>query len=374
MISPPPIGPNWPGIRALTTDLRAPLLDFETGLAQRQATFRFELVNGVTGQNLGSITPIRQASLSHDTSRTTKRQLTFPLGRVDTAAVNPLTDRVLPFMVLPGIANSDRPDGDWPLGRYMWADESKRETTAGDLGSEQLVDEMFLVDQEIVDGISGVGQNVVIVAFAAIAGLPVTMEAEASPFLSADAWGAGTGRGQILEALATAGDFFSPWFDNTGKLRLIRTFNAANQPVDIDLDIGNRVLRDSVLASSEILTAPNTIIVVSNNSATPDAPCVGVAEVPVNAPNSVANRGFVIAKTFNLQLTDAGQAAAAAQGLVERMAISEQISLSTPPDPRHDSYNVIRWKGANWLELAWSMPLTEGSDMTHTLRKSYSAA
>ena len=44
---------------------------------------------------------------------------------------------------------------------------------------------------------------------------------------------------------------------------------------------------------------------------------------------------------------------------------------STIPDPRHDGYDVIRWQGFNWLELGWSLPMIEGSSMSHTLRKSY---
>jgi hypothetical protein len=51
--------------------------------------------------------------------------------------------------------------------------------------------------------------------------------------------------------------------------------------------------------------------------------------------------------------------------------VFERVELSTPPDPRHDSHNVIRWQGENWLELAWSMPLVEGGEMRHVLRKAY---
>ena len=48
-------------------------------------------------------------------------------------------------------------------------------------------------------------------------------------------------------------------------------------------------------------------------------------------------------------------------------------TLSTAPDPRHDGYDVIRWDGANWMELAWSMEMVDGGEMTHLLRKSYAA-
>ena len=99
---------------------------------------------------------------------------------------------------------------------------------------------------------------------------------------------------------------------------------------------------------------------------------MGIATVPPNAPNSVANRGFAIVKTEDLQLADAAQAAAVANGLVQRRAIFEQVQLSTVADPRHDGYNVIRWQDANWLELSWSLTLKPGEPMVHVMRKSYS--
>lgn len=371
MTSPPGLAAAWPGSRALITDTRAPALDLDECVGQRQATFRFALSDAVSGEVLGEIHPIRDASLSHDTGSTTKRQLSLSLGKADTAAVNALTDRVEPFMVFPNLTNPDHPSGDWPLGRYMWVDNPRRFTTSGRLAQPQLSDEMFLVDQAILTGLSGVGVGVVAVLLDVLAGLPITFDLEPSPFTSADSWGIGVTRGQILETLSVAGDWWSPWFDNNGVLRFRRTFDPATQVADIDLDAGFRVFQDSIVESDELLTAPNTIVVISNNAGDSSTPVVGIATVPVNAPNSVPNRGFAIPAVFDLQLSDANQAAAVAQGLAQRQGIFEQVQLSTPPDPRHDSYNVIRWQGSNWLELGWSMPLVEGAAMSHSLRRSY---
>ena len=163
MTSPPIVGPDWPGAGALVTDTRAPALNLDECVGQRQATFRFELTDAISGENLGEIHPIREASLSHDTASTTKRRLSLSLGVADTAAVNGLTDRVSPFMILPGITNPDHPSGDWPLGRYMWADNPRKFTSAGHLAQPELTDEMFLVDQQILTGISGVGRGVIVI-------------------------------------------------------------------------------------------------------------------------------------------------------------------------------------------------------------------
>jgi hypothetical protein len=366
----PGVGSAWPGGRALTTLPANPALDLSVAVGQMTYTYRFALSDGVSGEVLGDIHPVRTGTLTHDTSRTTKRSLSLNLGKADTAAVNTATDRIDVFMTIPGARNPDRTDGDWPLGRYQFVDDSLRQFSSGVLSDPQLTDEMFLVDQAILRGISGTGRGVVAVLVDLLGELPITFDVEPCPFISADSWGIGTSRGQILDALSVAGDYWSPWFDNLGVLRFRRTFDPAAAVADIDMDAGYRVIRDDIVRTNDLLSSPNTIIVTSNNAASAD-PVVGVATVPVNAPNSVANRGFAISRVLDLQLSDATQAQAVANGLVQRQAIFEQVALSTPADPRHDGYNVIRWQGENWLELAWSMPLQPGEPMTHQMRRSY---
>lgn len=354
---------TWPGTIPLTTLGENPTFDLPPSVGQRTATYRFALTNGVTGEILGDIHPLRGASLTHDTARTVKRQLTLALGKTDTADVNPITDRINVYMVTGGV--------EYPLGRYMFVDASRNVFTAGRLGQMQLADEMFLVDQQVTSGVNGVGKNVTAVIVDTVADLPIDLAAEPSPFQSSEAWGIGTGRGQILEALAVSGDYWSPWFDNHGVLRFLRTFNPADQVPDINLDDGFQVLQASILETDDLLTAPNTFLVISNAADDTTAPVIGRASVPPSAPHSVTNRGFEIVDVRDLQLSDSTQAAAVAQGLAQRQTIFEKVALATAPDPRHDSYNVIQWQGDLWLELAWSMGLEEGEAMTHTLRRSY---
>jgi hypothetical protein len=369
----PGIGSAWPGAGPLVTDVRQPVLDLSAAVGQMSYSWRFELVNAVTDEHLGDIEPIRNASLSHDTGMTTKRRLSLSLGRADTAEVNALTDRVRLFMTIPGAPNPDRDDGDWPLGRYAWSDNPRQVTTAGRLAQPTLNDEMFVIDQELDVGLNGRGQPIVTVIGMAVSGLGVTVVADPSPYTSAEAWSSGTNRGQVLEAIAVTGDYWSPWFDNNGDLRFLRTFDPASAVVDIDLDAGYQVLREGIVENDGLLTAPNRIIVVSNAARDPGGAVVAVRDVPVTAPNSIANIGTVRSKQYTLQISDPAQAIAVANGLAERNQIFETVTLSTAADPRHDSYNVLRWQGDNWLELAWSMPLTPGAPMTHTMRKSYAA-
>lgn len=348
----------------LTTFGHDPLLDLEPWVGQRQASFRFALTNGVTGEVLGDITPIRGASLIHDTARTIKRQLTIALGVQDVAAINPITDRISVFMTFPSGA-------EYPLGRYMFTDATRQVFTSGKLGNYAMTDEMFLVDQQITAGINGVGNNVLAVIREVIRDLPVEFVIDATALQSTEAWGIGTGRGQILESLAVSGDYFSPWFGNDTRLHFIRSFDPATRLPDFDYDDHLVVSRESIAETDDLLTAPNRFVVISNAGEDATVPIVGTVDIPPNFPHSIANRGFVIPTVNTLQVSDTAQAIAVARNLASRQTIFQRTTLTTMPDPRHDSYNVIRWQGALWLELAWSMALVDGGAMNHTLRKSY---
>jgi hypothetical protein len=341
-----------------------PLLDLAPWVGQRQATFQFHLFNGVSGVELGEIHPLRGATLTHDTTRVIKRQLNLSLGVADTATVNTLTDRVRLSMVFPNGAS-------YPLGVYMFTDASREQYTSGQLGTMALGDEMFLVDQQITAGVSGVGLATTNIIRAILQGLPIRYEMEPSPFQAMEAWGSGTSRGQVLEQLSITGDYFSPWFDNNGVMRFIRTFDPASRLPDFDFDAHNRVIREPIILTDDLILAPNRFVVNSNSSGDTSLEVTATADVPPTAPHSVTQRGFVVASVQNIPLFDVSQATAVAQGLARRKTVFERVQLTTPPDPRHDSYNVIRWQGSKWLEIGWSMALTAGGAMSHLLRKVY---
>lgn len=348
----------------LTTFPHDPLLDLAPWVGQRQATYRFERFNGVTGEELGEIHPLRGANLTHDSSRTIKRQLNLDLGAANTAAMDTITDRIRVFMVFPSGAS-------YPLGVYMFTDASRQVYTSGQLGSTALGDEMFLVDQQITEGISGASLSTTNVIQQVLTGLPIRYEMEPSPFLATESWGSGTNRGHILEQLSITGDYFSPWFNNEGTMQFIRSFDPATRLPDFDFDDHDRVIREPIILTDDLILAPNRFQVNSNSSGDVSSEVTATFDVPPTAPHSIARRGFVVASVSNLPLFDSSQAAAVAEGLARRKTIFERVSLTTPPDPRHDSYNVIRWRGEKWLEIAWSMSLTAGGAMSHLLRKVY---
>ena len=348
--------------------MSSPLLDLAAYVGQRSATFRFQLVDGPTGENLGEIHPLRNSPpvLSHDTARTIKRDLSLSLGVEDSARINVIRDRVVVSMILGGVT--------YPLGRFLFADDTGNKKSSGVLRSEKLIDEMFVIDQKMERGFTAtqtVDQSIITL----LVDVPnLVLDIEASGLQATGSWAAGTSRAKVLGDLCTQGGYFSPWFDNNNVLRIIRSFDPADKIPTFDFDTGKSVIRDSIAETNDLLDAPNKFIVISNAStgANASVAAVGTYVVPNSAPHSIINRGFVIPDVRDMQLTGQNQAQIVAQTIGITNTVFERTQLATAPDPRHDSYDVIQWDGEKWLELSWSMTLLEGSPMQHLMRKTYS--
>ena len=386
-----------PASTFLTDAPEDPLFDL-TVRGLRSATFTFTLIEAISGFIVRQITPLRNSTptLAHDTTRAVKRTLTLTLGVEDTAVFDEIEHRVQVFMRL----------GDgrvFPLGTYMAVSASRMTTTAGDLSTIALTDEMFVLSQPIPESFASdsrtyVSNNLTNViagtAFDAVndflnryilfTGTNSTpnnnptrrmleRDVEFSNFPIVNAWQAGTSGTSVLSDIATIGNYFTPWLDHHNVFRMIRSFNPEDVVSTVDLDVRKTVLRDSIMRTNDLLNAPNRIVVVSNSGMgdSRNGPVVGTFDVPTSAPHSIANRGFIISEVLNLQVTTTFQAITTAQNIAVNQRVAERVELSTPPDPRHDSYDVVRWDGELWLETAWSMPLVEGGEMSHTLQRIY---
>lgn len=346
---------------------RPDLLDLPAHVGQRVVSFRFDLIDGRSGIQRGELTPLRDTtpSLVHDVTGTIVRKVSgIALGVADAARLEPLTDRVAISMVIG--------DRSYPLGRYMVGDATELVTSSGATTPLTLFDEMFIVDQELETGFEARGQLVDQAVLRLLEGLPIGEPLmDSTEQSSASAWSAGTSRAMALRDLSRQGGYFLPWFGHSGRLRLQRAVEPSDQLAKIDLDVTRRVLRESVSVVSDLLTAPNRFVIVSNDPGSDEKPVVGVYDVPASAPHSIAQRGFVVPKTVEAQVRSQAQATLYARTLGIQQAVYQSVELSTPPDPRHDGYDVVRWNGLLWLETGWSMSLTPGGEMRHTLRRAY---
>jgi hypothetical protein len=360
---------RW-GAQLLTTAPANTLLDVPRWLGQRASTFSFELVDGVNGELKGFLNPVRNRvpRLSHDSSRTISRSVELTFTPSDTIKFDPLRDRVLISMWLS--------DGTtWPLGRYMSTDKTTLIITSGDMATVQLVDEMFIVDQKLSSGFlpesflnAGASIYEAIIELLRPTGLPIDIEF--SPFNTFSSWDIGISRMSALKNLCVEGGYLMPWMGNDGRMKIIRSFDPLTRIPSTDIDTNSRAFRDSIAKTDDLLNAANQFVVVSN-SGLEAGPVVGIYTIPANAPHSVENRGFIIPDVYDVVAQTPAQAVTIAETIAQQQVIFERVELDTPIDPRHDGFDVVRWAGENWLELAWIMELVEGGSMSHTLQKVY---
>lgn len=397
----------------LPLDTTGPLIESPAPLAfdygaigQRSASFRFDLIEVDGMRDPDPLTPIKGSnpSISHDTTRTVKRTMSLALGVADTARFDPVRHRVEVSMTVGGVT--------YPLGRYMAADRTRAQFATNMMqGSVAFTDEMAQVTESLEKGfsspqsgnnsLSAGGEDIVSLVRALLGRfrlfnpheawggvgtvtsvviesggyIPVEIDVEPTPFLSTMAWRAGTSGGQVLEDLALTGDYWSPWMDNTGTFRMIRTFDPATPSVVplSDWDDTRAVIQGSISYTDDLLTAPNRFVVISNKGSGVNAlgAITATYDTPADAPWSIANRGFVIPQIIDAPVDSVGAARAMVRNIGRRAQVFERAQVSTPPDPRHDSYDVVIWNGSKWLELAWTLTLVEGAPMVHTLRKVY---
>lgn len=362
--------------------------------------FRVAKYRAGTDEYLGELHPEEGGTVACDTSQAVTRSLKITLAPGDAEGWDPVEDRVRVWLV-------DAAGTEWPIGgRYMAVDDTAATDSAGTVRPLALADETWQLSHEIGRGFSayaaagdssrqGRVQNVARVAErfltrymlfnpgaetgpSATPRRPWRMpyRVDPSPYQSSAAW-SGTSTGtSVMEALAVAGDYMRPWVDNMGTYRLLRTFDPADpgRVPDFDFDRDGWDADPVPAETTDLINAPNRYIVVANSGTGNSAagPVVGTYDVPATAPWSIARRGYVVPKTETMPVETIPQAAAAARAIAQRQQVYRRVTIHTPPDPRHDAHQVVRWRGETWLQTAWSMPLTPGASMSHTLRRAYS--
>jgi hypothetical protein len=341
-------------------------LDVGPSRGQRTERFVFQHINGVTGQVLGVVNPDRTTPpvLTHDTTGAIKRRLTMNLNEFDTPKINPIQDRILPFCIICGVT--------YPLGRYMFTTPMFTESTGGERGQFTLLDEGFIIDQQLESPYASTAEvGVAIRGLLATGTFTFDINVPSTEYAAVGAFTAGQTRGQGLDTYATQGDYMPYWMNNAGEFQMVRTVDPATAVPDFDYDLANNVKRDTITRTTDILDAPNRFIVISNSGDAANTPIVGTYDVPNTAPFSVVQRGFVVPSVVDLQSNATTQATAMARNLGLRKTVFDRVTLDTMLDPRHDSYNVIHFLGENWLELGWTMNLFPGGAMQHVMRKGY---
>jgi hypothetical protein len=279
------------------------------------------------------------------------------------SAVNPLTDLLSPMFVA-GNGTRSR------LGLFAVASDPVRVVSGALRANPEpyLVDQGLFLDEPSPVNLSGrVGEQLsdTMVRVCDAAGVTRRRIGAAGDLIGEPiAYPAGTSFRQALAGLCDLAGFLPPHFDRDGVL-LLRSGDEGDRDFDVAYD-GRNILAESRTVDTDLLSAPNTFIVLGGGATS--GPVVAVASVDPSAPNSVSNRGGrVVSEVVRQQgLDTVDQAERLARMLAETaVAQSETVRFGAVPDPAHDCYSLVSVDGVVFREWGWQMGLEAGDVMSH---------
>lgn len=354
-----------------------------TGWGQRTSTVRFELLDR-TNSYLGVLDIDRSSipTIENNINRSPKRQMNgFKLPPSTTRDVNTLTERVRPVWIW---QTGDTQN----MGVFVFADASRHRqffgsaqfVTPGDdvLSTTTMTDQ--LVDLDYATGGVTMYRPGTRIADALreqleVAGVVDFFVEESNAKITGSAWMVwhpNVTRLKIINDLCQAGGYYSLYYDNEGVARceLVPDLEAANP--DFEYASGGMIKRDSIVESDDLLDAPNRYLVI--NSSLTDGAVWGYWDIPASAPNSFENTGRRRVKQIDMQGPETMEDAAAAAKAYGQADFSTYrwVNFNTAPNPRHDTYDIIGWRAEKYREQTWRLPLVEGADMSHELRRVWS--
>ena len=345
------------------------MLDLE--ILSRAESVRFDLVDK-TGAVLGAIHPQEAVTVSNDANAQIKRTLSgFQLAADEYSDVNPLTDRVRPYWVL---STGD----EYPLGVFLFADASTQRWSYGRTMTASLVDQGLVLAQEISESIgfdAGTTASAAIVrTFEAAGFFTADVATTAYTFGSPIAYPAGRGGAtyaKILDELCQKAGYYPAYFDNNGTPRVRATATLTDATPTLDYVDGGRIASGTIVEANDLLKAPNRFLVIDTAATTGDVSYV--YDIPADAPHSFENRGFRITKTIEAPgVGDKVQAENVARSYYSANPQAYETAVwSSPADPRHDTFDIVNYRGVNYLETVWSLTCTAGGPMSHTASRVY---
>jgi len=343
------------------------------GISSRSGFWRYDVLD----QNLALLGDVdvnrdNPPKISNDSSRKIKRTLSgLEVDPVAAETLDTIGARIRPTFVLE--------DGTtWPQGVFLFVDAARNRNRAGLELDGSLHDQLFILDQPTDKTVSfGRGRNLSACLESVVnrygirrASIESTSRNVGTPI----AWAAGETTGlSIMEELCTMAGFYSPYFDNQGKLVIRAAPSPRNAIPDYSYDIGprGRIVADTPVESDDLLDAPNVFIVI-DDSAT-KTPIVGRYELPASSPISIANRGYAVSETKSMQgLHDQAAAENAARAMAAESAAGfNAYQFDAIPDYRHDTFDVLTYTGIVCREIKWDLDCDPTGLMSHEVREFY---
>jgi hypothetical protein len=351
----------------------APASPLASGPPSRTSGWRLDVLD-VHLVRIGELHPVEPGlTVENNINRDVKRTLSgLVIPRTEAVSLNYFANRLRPVWLEGG--------AEYPLGVFLISDASTVRHTWGTTAELSLVDQGLILTMLLDRSISfpiGTPVRSAMLSVLGMLNLPAyEVDTTDAALGGAATWAMGRETWvRVLNDLAAVAGFNSGYFDNVGTYRLRRAPAAHDDTLpDFDYDSPPRVYADSIVESEATIESPNRYVVIGT-SGNQTTPVVGVWDVPADAPHSYEKRGYRVvsmAERQGLSLADATEAART-KGLQDADTY-QWASFAAAPDPRHDTYNVIRWQGALWREQGWNLPLEVGAEHRHELRRSYIAA
>ena len=347
----------------------AQLLDLT--VLTRSEKVRFD-VTDASGAVIGHVNPVMACTIDNDASQQIKRRLSnFRLSASDYASFDPLTHRIRPYWVL---SSGD----EYPLGIFLTADATTQRYSYGTTLTATLVDQGLLLGQQLTESLSfaaGTTASAAITQTVNAAGIfTATIASSSYTFgspIGYPAGKAGTTYAKVLDDICRLAGYYSPYFSNSGVLQVRQTVTVSSVTATLNYIDGGRIISQSMTESNDLLSAPNTFLVI-DTAATTGAVAYQY-RIPASAPHSVEKRGFSIVSVIEAPgVGDVTQAQAVAAAYYSANPQAYQtVVFSSPADPRHDTFDVINYRTVNYLETKWSLTCAPGGPMVHTCSRVY---
>lgn len=295
----------------------------------------------------------------------------------EAAELQPNVNRLRPYWTLPGY------NAQWPLGTFIYMGGKEVEQDGGTwMKCKPMPDRSHQMDQKLLEPLSiPVGGSLVdaLTTLATLQGINDVDIATSGAVNGAAplAFAAGDKTGlQIAEKITNLLGFLPVYFDALGTMRSRPVPNPADEAEQRSYWPGQNstVLINTVTTDASVTDRPNVFI--ARNTAPGGSGLIsGTYFTPSSDPNSIGNIGYPIPQFVNLDgLADNDQAAVAAAALAQRAVAAQQVqsvTFDSKPDPRHDAYTIVNWRGTNMLEKAWSLQLRAGAAHRHTLTPTF---
>lgn len=352
-----------------------PLLDLADHVGIVRSAIRFDVLNRELDV-IGEVQPVASGGVAtivnQSTARNPRTLRGFTLPGEQANDLNVYSDRIRPVWLLEdgsGVAGL----GGWPLGVFLPQNPDRQIATWDSPLTASLVDLTYLLDQENPRRFQATNRAVVtdkIEELVRAAGfVDYVVEPSDVRVLDSIAKVPGTSFGETIRDLCQLVAYLPPWVDNEGVLRveppppLVDGTHVIRYPLEADR---SRCIRDTILVSPQT-DLPGAYRVI--NSGATKGPVWAIAYVDPDLPWSRERRGFLITKTVRMQgIESTAQAMRIARSMIDAQPGAGAV-FDGPPDPRHDTNNVVEFgePGTLWRETAWSLRLSPSGPMSHTL-------